>query len=466
MTDIADDLLDELGQLEEATSNLESETQKVKHSDDSSSQKPAEALDAANVALEAAKASQAAATESQKAADTALKLTNEQKSQVMELADANLSWRQTLRAANSEIKSARGSATVLMVFTISITLIAMSVMGWFYYNIQKKMEMYKGDILDLLKTDNKLFNKQMTLKVDQLSSLIEGMAMDVQTMAQAQLPPANFTAPPQDFADNDLIVPISPQETAHLEPEQMMPSEPYDQPASAMSHPDQQQAMHHQPLEPMALMGDKVPQPEMAHNGQHDQAPMAEMQPHPESSHQQPVNGEMLTHPEGNHQPAPMQQMPKAVAVAKVDTTAMETKLADIQKLVDEILKAQRQFEASTLIEAIQKLPKEENEKTAAIGLTAEQEKKLNGISWLVRQQDKLLKEIQKTVTAQQQSSSKVKTNTSTLPLKNIEKTLLELKNQVHSLQTQQNQIQKQVEDLQAETEKMAKDRPYSYRVK
>jgi len=405
MTTIADDLLSELEELENANEQLESHVQNQSTEKKKQSPMPstADKLDAASVALEAAKASQEAAEESHKAAETAIRHVQEQKTQILELSDANLSWRQTLRAANQEISSAKGATTILVIVSVSLSLIAAGIMGWFYYSLSKKFEVFKGDMLDLVKTENKIFNRQMGIKVDQLSSLIENLSMDIQTLARG--------------SESDI-------ESRFSEPRQS-----------------------YQRSKAYQTMTDEVIQP----------IPLEEM---PVNSRQAPTNS-----PYENSQL--VQQKPSSPPSGSLNMEGTENKLIGIQRLIEQILNAQQQFEASTLV-AIQQSQGNNGatRPTSGMGLTKTQEQKLNAISKMVRSQEKLLKKIQGTLKAQKSASQKSSSAKAELPLKNIEKSLLELTNQVQDLKTQQNEIQQQVHDLQIETQKLSTERPYSYRAR
>lgn len=186
MSDTADDLLDELSQLEDASADMQKE---VKTASDNNKKLEAsgdaDSLDSAALSLEAAKTAQLAAEQSQNAADAAIKLSHEQKAQVMELSDSNIAWRQSLRTASNDLKSAKNAVTIMMTVSIIFSVISVGIMGWLLSSLNKKHEALKGDIFDIINTENTLFNKNLTLKIDQLSSLIEALAADIQQLSRS-----------------------------------------------------------------------------------------------------------------------------------------------------------------------------------------------------------------------------------------------------------------------------------------
>jgi len=195
MSDTADDLLNELSHLNEATDEMERQVASAssKKADLKKNSQKAASIDAVTVALEAAKTAHMAAEQSQHAAEKAINLAHEQKNQIVELSDANIAWRQSLRSASKDIKSARNAVSVMMSVTITASLATIGGLGWMLYSLNTQYDQLKGDVLDIITTENTLFNKNLTLKVDQLSSLIEALASDIQRVAQQPSPLASKT---------------------------------------------------------------------------------------------------------------------------------------------------------------------------------------------------------------------------------------------------------------------------------
>lgn len=183
MSDNTDDLLDELEMLESASQDMQEAVEEVSEKQDALAQaSSAEDISAAMVSLEVAKTAQVAAEHSQAAVEAAIKMAHEQKAQVMELSDSNIAWRQSLRTAANDLKSAKNAIGIMLAASITFSLVAAGVIAWLYYSLDKKYTQLKGDVLDIIATENTLFNKNLTLKVDQLSSLIEALAADIQRL--------------------------------------------------------------------------------------------------------------------------------------------------------------------------------------------------------------------------------------------------------------------------------------------
>ncbi|MDG4811890.1 hypothetical protein P8629_02620 [Hydrogenovibrio sp. 3SP14C1] len=395
MSDTADDLLDELSQLEDASADMQKE---VKTASDNNKKLEesgnADSLDSAALSLEAAKTAQLAAEQSQNAADAAIKLSHEQKAQVMELSDSNIAWRQSLRTASNDLKSARNAVTTMMTVSIVFSVISVGIMGWLLNSLNKKNETLKGDVFDIINTENTLFNKNLNLKIDQLSSLIEALAADIQRLSRS--------TPAQDR------MPARGEKRPSLpEPE----AKPKNQPEKS--------------AEPTA-------------NSKENQASAMDAK---------------TIRPDFTELKNEMHQL----------SGSREKQLKHIQGLLDQILNAQEKIQATALHQASKKqaMP---TTTVVSSGLTDEQVKKLNGIAWAVSTQRKLLKEIQKTLSAQKPAKATAPDKTPKA-LNKIDASLKHLSTQVRELKTQQDHIQKKVQGLENVTQELAKrPQPYSYR--
>ncbi|RUM90383.1 MAG: hypothetical protein DSZ27_09085 [Thiomicrospira sp.] len=396
MSDTADDLLDELSQLEDASSDMQKEAKtasdNTKKLEASGS---ADSLDSAALSLEAAKTAQLAAEQSQNAADAAIKLSHEQKAQIMELSDSNIAWRQSLRTASNDLKSARNAVTIMMTVAIVVSVISVSIMGWLLNSLNKKNEMLKGDVFDIINTENTLFNKNLNLKIDQLSSLIEALAADIQRLNRSG-------SQPNLSSNNE---------------EKTMPM------PAADSNP---KASTEEPTE-------------VSTSSQEAQVSSVETK---------------IIQPDLTELKSEMEQL----------SNSREEQLKHIQGLLDQILKTQEKIQATTLHQASKKQAMPDTTVVSS-GLTDEQVKKLNGIAWSVSIQRKLLKEIQKTLTAQK--PAKAAPNNTPKALDKIDASLKHLSTQVRELKTQQDHIQKKVQGLESVTQELAaRPQPYSYRSK
>ncbi|MBD3822477.1 MAG: hypothetical protein IE914_09515 [Thiotrichales bacterium] len=184
---ITDDLLDELDKLETSTETMEAEVGRVTENQETLAKTDSpNAIEAATISLESAKTAQQAAEQCQSAIETAVQLSQEQKRQAMELADSNVAWRQSVRNINKELDASKSSATIMLVIAILVSLISTSVMGFLFYSVHKKNEALKGAVEDIISTQSELLNKQMTLKTDQMVSLVESIITSNQHRAPAQ----------------------------------------------------------------------------------------------------------------------------------------------------------------------------------------------------------------------------------------------------------------------------------------
>lgn len=226
MSDTADDLLNELSHLQDANDEMDQQVASAsskKETLQKDSQK-ATSVDAITVALEAAKTAHMAAEQSQHAADKAINLAHEQKAQIVELSDANIAWRQSLRSASKDIRAARNAVSIMMSISITVSVASVGAIGWLLYNLNNQYEKLQGNVLDIITTENTLFTKNLTLKVDQLSSLIEALASDIQHLTQPQqatsvkstmLPPVAQEAASQTAAEESLdLTKEAPKEMA------------------------------------------------------------------------------------------------------------------------------------------------------------------------------------------------------------------------------------------------------------
>jgi len=421
-TQITDDLLEELEELESSAAQLD------KQVSDSQTKKATldkldspSSIDATSLALEAAKTAQEAADQSQKAAEASLKHSNRQKEQIMELSDANFSWRQAVKSANKEIKSAKSRFAIMLSISVITSLITMSVMGWLLYSMHKKESVFKGEVLDILQTENALLTKQITVKVDELSALIEFMTADIQKISKLGVAiQANTSA--------QSTVPMQDTTTSEMETQ------------------TEQSAM---PIIDLAS--------EAAPEAQHNET-SASAKPDTQTEDK---SGPETTQ-ESHTEPKPEHSADQAHQTAAMVTGLSNQHYTEIKSLIEKILAEQNKLQATTLAPAATSTGAE---------LSAQQEKQLKDISWLVRKQTKTLEQIKKSIGQQPASNNSKQLNASNKQAqqtyKAIQGSLIELKDQLGKLQSQQNQLQTQVDALQKET-KILSDaaKPYSYRIK
>lgn len=232
---ITDDLLDELDKLETSTNTMESEVERVTENQETLAKTDSpNAIEAATISLESAKTAQQAAEQCQSATETAVQLSQEQKRQAMELADSNVAWRQSVRNVNKELESNKSATTIVLVIAIAVSVISTSIMGFLFYSVHKKNEALKGEVTDIISTQTELLNKKMTLKTDQMASLVESIIASNKhnnrttqmQMAQAKTQEAPAPVPTPKAASEAHETPASPIEhtpaatvTAEMGPE-------------------------------------------------------------------------------------------------------------------------------------------------------------------------------------------------------------------------------------------------------
>ncbi|KUJ72746.1 hypothetical protein [Thiomicrospira sp. WB1] len=447
MSDNADDLLDELEQLEHASEKMADDVQQAK--DKQSELGAAEAaseLDAAALSLESSKTAQLAAEQSQKAAEAAVKMTHEQKAQLMELGDANVAWRQALRTASRDLKSSKNAVSIMMGVTVTVSLSAAGAMGWMLYHLTEKQQAFENEVADILTTESRLFQKDMTIKVDQLASLIESLVADIRRLSQTEsvgaLPvlEGNNNTDQADVKTAEASQPEAKSETAET------------------MRKDSANAPHSDENTPAT-----------------DRTAAADL---PEES---------------SSQTSPDPQANAAESLAPVTTQvqalsdqsqAQQKALAQIQEKLERLLTLQSQLEAKTLAELAEltqghqqkpATPTEaqgaSSEASTASSLSDEQAERLKAIAWSAFQERKMLKRIEASLKELSQALSSIKAptvsqDTQTGPaLNKITQQLDVLDRNVKALKTQQSQIEQKVEKLDALTQKLAaKPDPYRYR--
>lgn len=381
-------------------------------------------IEAAALALEAAKAAQEAAENSQKTSEIALKNAHELKAQVLDLSDSNFAWRQTVRTATKEIQSARNMVSILATISIVFSFAAAGIMGYYLYSLNKKYEQLKGDVLDIIQTESALFQKKFNTKVDELSSLIEYLSSQVEKLkvpAANSLPQANVTIIKEEGANDE--------SATHALPEQVAPHE----------------NVHATPHQAPTTTHEETP-PHHAENTHHSEHEAQSTETHHEGA-QSPLS--TSAHPNDNHTtPQPSIDPEK---FNQIITTVNEIlhKQQDLEKTLQQQIHSQHVTTSTTNGKVVAKLAPED-------------EKKLNGIRWLIKQQMQRIKAIESAL--KNKGSETTSSSASKVNINAITQSLKELKNQVNELRKQQLALQQEVLALKKETQKLAGNRPYYYR--
>lgn len=382
MSDIMDDLLEEVEQLEESTQALESATQNTVNQ----KQKLVEANNTASaeanlLALETSKTAQEAANQSHQAAKAAIKQAETLKEQVLELNESNFHWRQAVRNANKEIETIKGKFSIMLITSIIFSLIAVGAMGYLLYAMQNKQAQFKGEVFDMLSTENTLLDKKVTLKMDELASVIEILTHKV-----------------VQGANGKNIVDANNHKEESIE---------------EIANKDQQANEHVADL--AKELNTEQPTDKVEH----------------------PVN----THTEAKK---PENKTAEKVDVKTATANISKEEYAELKQLIEEVLSAQKSL-------------KNQTHETKAAGLTKDNVKKLNDISWLVRKQDKTLKTIEAKIGVNQKAANSHSNNNSIL-------------NELKHLQLQQGALQKQIQEMQSAIKKIAdqtkEPQEYSYKAK
>jgi hypothetical protein len=376
MSNIVDDLLQEVEQLEESTQQLNGNVEKVATQNSELKSGETSSIDADLIALETAKTAQEASLQSHLAAKAAIKMAEQLKSQSLELEEFNYNLRQSNRTTSKEIQSAKTTFVGLMVGSVVVNVIALSVIGYLFYESKQQNSQFKGQTLDIINIESNLLSKKITLKVDELSSLIEAMSADLIRMKNALNSPVKIHSAVNENSGKTPAKTVMEEQVTDAKAGQPAES---DIAATAIAH----------------QTGDEIKTPAIT-----------------------------------NH--------------STTEQSAID--YSELKVLVEKILAEQQKLQAMTLAGS------------TTSSLDASQVKKLNGISWLVRKQEKALKAIQANL-----SNGAADSSTS----KEINETLNELKSQLRLLTEQQITLQNQVKNVQADLTKLvAEPAPYSYKSK
>ena len=259
MSNIVDDLLQEVEQLEESTQQLNDNVQKVATQNSQLKSGETSSIDADLIALETAKTAQEASLQSHLAAKAAMKMAEQLKSQSLELEEFNYNWRQSIRATSKEIQSAKTTFIALMAGSVVVNIIALSAIGYFFYETNKQNSQFKGETLDIIQIESNLLNKKITLKVDEMSSLIEALSADITRMRNKFNTPVTIQSAVEDNPNE------APAETLMDEPPPLPKVEQEEAKADIERDPD----IHHDDIATTAIAheaGHATPAPVMTNH--------------------------------------------------------------------------------------------------------------------------------------------------------------------------------------------------------
>jgi len=403
MSDIMDDLLEEVEQLEHSTQALESATQNTANQN----QKLAEAKNTASaeanlLALETSKTAQEAASQSHQAAKATIKQAEILKAQVLELSESNFNWRQAVRNANKEIDALKSSFTIMLVTSILFSLVALGAMGYLLYAMHSKEAQFKGEMYDMVSTENTLLDKKVTLKMDELASVIEILTQKVSQSANVK---------PHMVENNHKKESIEDLANKNL------------------------QANEH--------VTDLAKELNTEHGTEHSTEQLADTK----ANHSvKDVTNKTAEHTTNTHTKAET-TVTKATdngALKAATASVSKEDYAQLKQLVEDVLAAQKSLQTQT-----------HNTNTA--GLTKADVKKLNDLSWLIRKQDKTLKTIETKIGLNQKTTNSHSSNNSILnELKNLQTQQAALQKQIQDMQAALKKIDNQTKE----------PKPYSYKAK
>ena len=187
MSNIVDDLLQDVEQLEASTQAMESHVQDLEQQKKTLNDNT-QAIHY-KLLLDTAKTTQEAAKQSQLAATTSIKMTEQLKGRNSELEEISNNWRQAVRNTLREQQTAKKYFAIMMGATLAVSIISLSSIGYLVYLLNQQNAHYKGEVLDIIQTESKLLSNKLIVKTDELASLTEAMSADIKRLNNS--PPAS-----------------------------------------------------------------------------------------------------------------------------------------------------------------------------------------------------------------------------------------------------------------------------------
>lgn len=217
MSNIADDLLQDVEELEASTQDMDSNVQDLEQQKSALNDRVKATHD--KTLLETAKISQESAKQSHSAAATSIKLSEQLKARNTELEELSNNWRQAVRNTLREQQTAKKYFAVMLGATLAISIISLSSIGYFFYLLNQQNTQHKGEMLDIIQTESKLLSNKLTVKTDELASLTEAMSADVKRLSSQniQSSASNIKQVTVDSRDTNKIIntELSKQAAAH-----------------------------------------------------------------------------------------------------------------------------------------------------------------------------------------------------------------------------------------------------------
>jgi len=195
MSNIVDDLLQDVEQLEASTLAMENDVQQLEQHKKTLNDSAQTAQN--TLLLETAKTTQEAAKQSHLAATTAIKLAEQLKARNSELEELSNNWRQAVRNTLREQQGAKKYFAIMMGTTLAVSIISLSAIGYLVYLLNQQSAHHKGEVLDIIQTESKLLSNKLVMKTDELASLTEAMSADIKRLSS--LNPNIATLTPSDI---------------------------------------------------------------------------------------------------------------------------------------------------------------------------------------------------------------------------------------------------------------------------
>jgi hypothetical protein len=204
MSNIVDDLLQEVEQLEASTQAMDNGVQELEQQQKALNNSTQTAQN--TLLLEATKTTQEASKQSHLAASTAIKLAEQLKARNSELEDLSNNWRQAVRNTLREQQGAKKYFAIMMGTTLAVSIISLSSIGYLVYLLNQQSAHHKGEVLDIIQTESKLLSNKLIVKTDELASLTEAMSADIKQLrglANEPLSPATLPVKPLPIKAKD-----------------------------------------------------------------------------------------------------------------------------------------------------------------------------------------------------------------------------------------------------------------------
>ncbi|WP_319557420.1 hypothetical protein [Thiomicrorhabdus sp.] len=131
-------------------------------------------------ALQSAQIAQETARHGQDAAESVIKLAEKLNSEIYELQEANRFWKQSTHKTQDELKAVHKRSAWMLTSGIIFSLMSLGAMGYLLYDSHHSNAQLKGEVLDIVQTEQRLLQNKVTMKMDELASTIELLSYQIQ----------------------------------------------------------------------------------------------------------------------------------------------------------------------------------------------------------------------------------------------------------------------------------------------